>query len=367
MLDHTSSSSLAEDAPPAPETVRLQAQFHGRAGEYFRIWIVNLVLSILTLGIYSAWAKVRSERYFYGNTRVDGSAFEYLADPLRILKGRLIAYALVIVLVASQHFLPLLYLLLALALFLCMPLIVFLSLRFRARYSAWRGLRFRFVGSAGEAYGPFLGWNILSAITGSLLYPLMRRRQHQYMVDGHRFGSAAFRFHGDASGYYLPYLVALGAGVALMVLMVVAMVGLVVGAKVLGAEAGSAQQVVGSMIVVLMLAVYLSMFALMALVHTRYTNLLWSNARLQGGHRFECTLRVRDMLWIYVSNLFAILCTLGLATPWARVRLVHYRARHFAVLASGGVGGFMASVAGEQGAAGAELADALDIMGDIGF
>src|SRR5258707_6333866 len=43
-------------------------RFTGRAGEYFRIWIVNICLSIVTLGIYSAWAKVRRKRYFYGNT-----------------------------------------------------------------------------------------------------------------------------------------------------------------------------------------------------------------------------------------------------------------------------------------------------------
>ena len=53
--------------------------FTGTGGEYFRIWIVNLILSILTLGIYSAWAKVRTNRYFYGNTQVDDTGFEYHA------------------------------------------------------------------------------------------------------------------------------------------------------------------------------------------------------------------------------------------------------------------------------------------------
>ena len=59
--------------------------FTGTGGEYFRIWIVNLILSILTLGIYSAWAKVRTNRYFYGNTQVGNTGFEYHAKPLAIL------------------------------------------------------------------------------------------------------------------------------------------------------------------------------------------------------------------------------------------------------------------------------------------
>jgi len=54
-------------------------EFHGKTGEYFKIWIVNLFLTIVTLYVYSAWAKVRTKRYFYGNTTVDGSSFEYHA------------------------------------------------------------------------------------------------------------------------------------------------------------------------------------------------------------------------------------------------------------------------------------------------
>ena len=49
-------------------------EFHGNGADYFRIWIVNLLFSILTLGIYSAWAKVRTKKYFYGNTELAGIA-----------------------------------------------------------------------------------------------------------------------------------------------------------------------------------------------------------------------------------------------------------------------------------------------------
>ena len=68
--------------------------FTGKAGEYFGIWIVNLLLSIVTLGIYSAWAKVRRKKYFYNNTLIDGVGFDYHANPIAILKGRVIAFVL---------------------------------------------------------------------------------------------------------------------------------------------------------------------------------------------------------------------------------------------------------------------------------
>jgi len=71
-------------------------QFSGLAQEYFSIWIVNLFFTVVTLGIYSAWAKVRNKRYFYGHTRVHKHNFEYLATPTQILKGRIIAFVPVV-------------------------------------------------------------------------------------------------------------------------------------------------------------------------------------------------------------------------------------------------------------------------------
>ena len=58
---------MTDTVTPRTEAI----EFSGDGGEYFRIWIVNLALSVVTLGIYSAWAKVRRLRYFYGSTRFD--------------------------------------------------------------------------------------------------------------------------------------------------------------------------------------------------------------------------------------------------------------------------------------------------------
>ena len=52
-------TNTAQDARTAP------VEFTGNAGEYFKIWIVNIALTVVTLGVYSAWAKVRKLRYFY--------------------------------------------------------------------------------------------------------------------------------------------------------------------------------------------------------------------------------------------------------------------------------------------------------------
>ena len=67
---------------------QLKLEFRGNGREYFQVWIVNLCLTLVTLGIFSAWAKVRKKRYFYSNLILDGTPFQYLASPIPILRGR---------------------------------------------------------------------------------------------------------------------------------------------------------------------------------------------------------------------------------------------------------------------------------------
>ena len=81
-------------------------QFHGRGGEYFGIWIVNILLTIVTLGLYSPWAHVRNKQYFYGNTDLAGERFEYLATGKQIFLGRLIAGVLFVTYVLLSNSMP---------------------------------------------------------------------------------------------------------------------------------------------------------------------------------------------------------------------------------------------------------------------
>jgi uncharacterized membrane protein YjgN (DUF898 family) len=333
-------------------------EFTGRAGEYFGIWIVNLVLTVLTLGIYSAWAKVRTERYFYAHTRLDGSPFEYLAKPITILKGRLIAYALVLGLTIGLKF-QILWLAIPiyLVLLIAFPWLIWLSMRFRARYSSWRGLRFGFLGTVGESYVNFMLWPIVSVFTLNLLSPWVRMQQQQYMATSHRFGGFRFGFAGDAGDYYKPFLLALAAGFMVFIAFAILMAAT---AASLG-RGGGDPPVAAFVPIALMYAAFL---CIPIYLRIQYTNLMWRAARLDR-HRFTSTLRARDMLWLYFSNGVAILCTVGLAVPWAMIRMARYRAEHMQMDAAGTLDQFVAEAGGSSGAAGAELVDALDLDLDL--
>jgi len=147
------------------EGVEHPVEFRGTAREYFGIWIVNILLSIVTLGIYGAWAKVRDKKYFYGNTFIDNQNFSYHARGLQILIGRVIVFVGLIALSASQYVSLTLYGFLFLVFLGFLPWLVCRALLFNARVSSYRNVRFNFDGKYGGALVSYIILPIVSVFT----------------------------------------------------------------------------------------------------------------------------------------------------------------------------------------------------------
>lgn len=356
--------NMSTNAAQVPATRDFAFEFTGRTGEYFRIWIVNIALSILTLGIYSAWATVRSRRYFYAHTRVAGTPFEYHASPLPILIGRLIAVALLALVTFGQIVSPLLALVSFLLLFTLFPALIVRSLRFRAHYSAWRGVRFRFTGGYGAAYRYFLGAWLLLPFTLGLLFPAVRAWQERYIATGHRFGGQNFEQGPLTRSFYGTYFSALGVGFAglLVVLLSSGVTAVLTGSGELQpGEPPHPAMVAVTLITVL--TFYLLMFGVAAFVHSRIRNSIYNTSHI-GDHGFRSTLSARTLIWLYFSNALAMLATLGFAHPWARVRLARYRASCLTLTGPDDFDHFVAEAASAESAIGDEVGNALF---DFGF
>ncbi|THF63546.1 DUF898 domain-containing protein [Pseudothauera rhizosphaerae] len=330
-------------ARAADERRELGFEFTGNGFEFFRIWIVNLLLGIVTLGIYSAWAKVRTQRYFYGNARLDGTSFEYLADPLKILKGRLIAFAMLVIYMLADQFVPLLGVVLMLFFFAIFPWIMVRGLAFRNHNSAWRGVRFGFDGRIGEAYKVFLLWPLLGLLTAGILFPYAMYRQQQFVIGNSRYGVEPFRFGGEASNFYLIALAVIGVGFGGGLLMGLVSVVL---------------PLVGPFI---MIATYLLIFALSTVM---MTNLRFNNTTL-GSHALQADYRLGTYALLMLTNTLAIGLTLGLFYPWAKVRTARYAAQHIGLAADGDLGEFAAAQRDEVSAVGGEIGDVFDV--DLGI
>ena len=194
--------------PQAP--TRYQLKFTGDGQEYFRIWIVNLALTIATLGIYSAWAKVRKQRYFYSNTLLDGSAFGYHAEPLKILKGRIIALVFVGMYFAAVRtsFKATLGMIVLLA--LVTPWLFVKSRMFTSRVSSWRGIRFNFKEDYRGAYATLLGNLALVVITFGILAPRLTWARYQFLVSRTSFGDEEFTCNARVGTFHSTYWKAVG-------------------------------------------------------------------------------------------------------------------------------------------------------------
>ncbi|MHB1053302.1 MAG: YjgN family protein [Thiobacillus sp.] len=334
-------------------------QFTGRGSEYFAIWIVNIALTLLTLGIYSAWAKVRTLRWFYGHTLLDNQTFTYLATPMQILKGRLIALAALVAYYAASFYSPMLAVALMIIFLLALPWIVVSSLRFHARMSAYRGLRFDFTGSVGEAARIYIGLSLLLIPTLGLILPYLAYRQLKFIADNTVYGQTASRYQGTSKPFWGVYLFAL----VLMLLPIgVLALGLyqIVQMKTAGMPPEAAIAAAGAAIFGGAALFYLMTLVAGAMIMARTANLLY-NATTIGPVGFQSNQRASDLIWLYFSNLVLIALTLGIFIPWAKVRLARYRAERLTVTGPENLSEFTAGQQQGSTATGAEMADLFDL------
>ena len=350
-------ATAAQEGAPAR-----RLRFSGDGQTYFGIWIVNILFSVLTLGVYSAWAKVRTRRYFYGNTTLGADAFDYHADPIAILKGRLIAVTVIGLLYFLDWFSYDLYGLAIVALLLAAPWILNRSMRFNARMTSWRNVRFDFHGDYWPAFNAMLVMPALAAISFGLLLPVATRVRQNYILNRLELGTAPFKASIYDRQLYAGLLYAVltfVAGLAILALLASLFIS-VFGLDRYDVDIG--------MRTYSQIGVYLGLliFFMAAVVYRAVAYRVAMNATsLKGAGRLWSGLSPARMLWITVSNTLAIIATLGLFYPWARVRSWRYKTEQTGIFATGDLGAFVDSQTAAGKAYASEYADLADV--DIGF
>jgi uncharacterized membrane protein YjgN (DUF898 family) len=352
--------------PEPPARIKLPFEFRGSGAEYFRIWIVNLLLTILTLGIYSAWAKVRRLRYFYGNTVLDGNTFDYHGKPLAILKGRLVVFVAYVAFLVTAQLYPVAVLVVFIPLaFLGVPWIIMRSRMFQLRMTSYRNLRFNFLGTYGGAMAAFVGWYFLTIITVFTLYPVWVRKRVEYSLDNAAYGDQAFSFLTKVGKYYKFCLITFALSMVGYIAFIFQffklpgvrelfypgapppnMLDMVVGAGPVG----------WAMILIAVVA---------GLGIAGYYKASFANAAfggVQAGSQYgRSFLRAWPLIGIYISNLLALIVTLGLFYPWAKVRQYRYHLRNTLIDSDGGLAAFTASSSSVIDAVGQEAGDFFNV------
>ncbi|MDR2000706.1 MAG: DUF898 family protein [Zoogloeaceae bacterium] len=330
-------------------------RFVGTGGDYFRIWIVNLVLSVLTLGIYSAWAKVRREQFFHRNTLLAGSGFDYHGNPKAILKGRIIAWTLLVLLSLSKNVNVAVYWGLLLCSAPILPWFILRSLKFRAANTSYRGLRFRHRGTYRQAFIAFVAHGIPAIFLGFWI-PVWMRAIKRFQLDNLSYGRARFKCDPDVGSFFGAYIIAALVGISTFVVL-----GFLVGFFGTMMNSGGVPKVIGVLVIMALAGGFVLTFTLLikSYLQVRLSNLTWNTTSL-NGKAFISTQRYRSYLRIVAGNFFMVLLTLGLYWPWAKVREAAYRLEHLA-LENTDLNAFAGLAVGEISAVGEEIADAFDL------
>lgn len=354
-------------------SAELTLEFHGSAREYFRIWIVNLCLTIITLGVFSAWAKVRKKRYSYSHTTLDGTPFQYLGKPIPILKGRLVAAIGFVIYYLSSHFITswLPYVLMAGT--IAAPWVLVRSAAFNARYSAFRNMTFHFHAGYLDALKTFLPWCIIPVLFIGMMFnwrgkyvmlgiawtivsfsfPWLIRRLKKFITENTAFGGKEGKFSATGGQFFGIYFLSGLITIGLMIPVVI-IIGLLA-APYMKSTGG-----LGHLTYLVAIPIYVAYVVGYAYLQARSGNLVWDNIRL-GPIRFKSTLRWGELLKLYISNAIGIIFSLGFLIPWAVMRTLKYRVDNMQVLMEGELTEFQGSDKTAVTAIGAEAIDFFDM------
>ncbi|WP_422527283.1 YjgN family protein [Serratia fonticola] len=345
---------------------RHQIYFRGTGGEYFAIWLVNILLTAITLGIYSAWATVRRRRYFYGNTELNGDRFDYHAQPMQILKGRLLVIGAVILFYILLFINPLLGMIAMLALLALIPWIIIRSWRYNAIMSSYRGVRFNYLCQTGRAYwvllfcpillviglyavmivlgliGSSLGSPtaiiVLAAITVILFVPMLAAingilatLQHDLYVNNLRFGTSPFVAEFKKAEFikialfslliFLPFLVIalVLVGSFFVSLFQMALFGGMSDAMLQAQMANN----IGSLFM-MMLVLLLGVMVSSSYMVVAQRNYVFNQTTLQGEVKLRSSMQTLPYMGLLITNSLITVFSLGLAAPVAHVRHARY-------------------------------------------
>jgi uncharacterized membrane protein YjgN (DUF898 family) len=400
---HRRAHHVNTDTDTVPNGIEAHAlEFSGSGGEFFRVWIVNVLLSIVTLGFYTPFARRRTAQYFYGHTLVAGSPLEFTAQQRRMVLGfLLLVLVYVLYKVAADTGQTTATTLILLTLAVLAPWFWGSAMRFRLGATRWRGVRLQFTAPWREVYAA--SWPVFAiaalwiaigftlragaAFSFSVLTPSMWglmalglvlsllcviRLEFNYkslLVRRARVGTQAGRWKPVYADFVKIWL-----ATAAVFLLFVVLAGVLLVAFLGGSAASiknSTQGGVGAILFVVALAFgtlflfFLASAPARAYREARLFRLVWSNVGVSHIARFKCRLNTRRYMLLRVKNIVLSLATLGLYRPFARVSEYRMKTESVTLHVKGGVDQLAGELVAQQGGLGDAVADAvgLDLVG----
>lgn len=277
--------------PPTAASRSRSARFMGAGSALFGIHVVNVLVTLVSLGIYFFWAKVKVRAYLLSETEFEGDRFAYHGTGREMLIGFLKALVFFFIPITLLNLLPellgvsevvraaLLFGAYSLASFF-VPMAMIGARRYRLSRTSWRGIRFSLRAKTWD-FVRLWTWNtFLVVLTFGLFYPVYITRRHEFMTRHMWFGSQRFGFDGRSRDLFWPFV---------------------------------------GMLLLIPCTLGLSWFWFSA-KKSRY----FAAHTTFGEARFASTLNALPLAWLTLSNFVGLVLTLGLAWPWLSVRSLRF-------------------------------------------
>ena len=288
-----------DPGPPAAGADVNRLSFHGVGGSLFGIHIVNVFLTIVTLGVFYFWGKARVRRYLWSQTAIAGDRFAFHGTGREMLLGFLKAvliFAVPLIALSIVYNSPSVWgVVRALAYFLAYvigtvfyPLAIVGARRYRLSRSSWRGIRFSFRGSGKEFIRLFFVQSLLTGVTLGLWYPVFDTKRYAFLTSNSWFGNRRFDFDGSSFQLFKSFLLAL---------------------------------------ILTPFTLGLCWFWYVA----KKRRFFWGHTTF-GAARYQYAATGGAILLLMLLNLIIIVATLGLGWPWAKVRSARFLARNLTLV-----------------------------------
>lgn len=323
--------------------------FQGSGLEYFKIWITNLFLTIITLTLYAPWAKVRRLRYFYGNTYLNRRKFDFTGVPVRILVGRLIALSIYAVFIIVSQLSVEWNVIAFIIIVLVVPWLIRSSMRFKARNSKYENSRFHFSATMKHSYWVLFCCAMITIFSLGILYPIALLWFKRYQLNHLYVGQLKFQLKAEVGDFFvavlLPTLAFMGVMIAAVVLVMLTIF------------AGFAQEVAIGIAVILYFS---GIFYLAPLIQGYLFKATWGHVDV-GSSKMQTDISPWRFAWIQMSNTFAIIFSLGLLYAWAQVRIYRYKVESLSLVFYDEPQQLINMAQQDYNAVGEEIADVFDI------
>ncbi len=318
--------------PPAAPSIR-RLTFFGSGGPLFGIFLRNLFLSILTLGIYYFWGKVRARRYILGHVEFDGDRFGYHATGRELLLGWLKVIGFFALVFVVNTVVPLIWnspvvgALLGLGGYVVFsviyPIAVVGSRRFRMSRTSWRGIRFSFRGRARDFIRLYIGGLILSALTLGLYYAYFQNHIRRFLITSSYFGTRHFGYDGDGAdllGIYILAAVVLFGGIFAFAVGLGVVIPLILS---LAGEAGSVAPWALAPLLLIPLAILVGLLLFYTWFLATRHRYYWGHTTVEGA-RFRSSVTAWKFFRLFAGDAIRLIPTLGLAWPFIFVRHIRF-------------------------------------------